>query len=288
MKLVIKITMAIKARKPNNQRYHVRAVERALILLRFFVDCDDGFSATEISHRAQLDLSTTFRLLVTLQAQGFIDQHPDSGRYHLGVTCLELGSQYLKTNDVRKRALNVMEELRNDFGETVHLAMLEGNEVVYLEKLPGLHPIGLMSSRVGQHSPAHCTGVGKALVAFLPDGELRRLFPRAKLARYTDTTITDLNALVQELADVRERGYAIDDQEHEIGVKCAAVPIFNHKGIVAAMSISGPAERMDQHITKGRLVEKLLQAGSQVSSQVGGARRASRPDENRVRSSALR
>ncbi len=259
-----------KKKSPASQRYSVRAVQRALALLQSFLNCDTELSATELSKSLKLDPSTTFRMLVTLQAQGFVEQNPVTGKYRLGVTCLELGSEYLKSNDLRSRAWGVMEALRNEFGETVHLTILDGNEVVYIEKLAGLHPIGLMSSRVGQRSPSYCTGVGKAILAYLPRPKLRELFPRARLARYTQNTITDWDALLWSLEKIRERGYAVDDQEHEAGVKCVAVPIFTHRGIAAAMSISGPAERMDQHLQKGNLIEKLVRAGYQISVQMGG------------------
>lgn len=262
-----------------DDRYRIRAVERALSLLRVFLDHDGDLGATEISKHLNLDLSTTFRMLVTLQAQGFVEQDPTTGKYRLGVTCLELGSRFLRSNDIRKRALEAMDALRNEFGETIHLTVLDGNEVVYLEKLAGLHPIGFMSSRVGGRAPTHCTGVGKALLAYLPDEELRARFPSPRLTRYTDTTITDLETLRAELAQVRERGYAIDQQEHEIGVKCVAVPIFDHKGIAAAMSVSGPVERMDQHMTEGGLIEKLKQAAAEISAQMGGRRAAAQPRE---------
>ncbi|MGE5140375.1 MAG: IclR family transcriptional regulator [Rudaea sp.] len=252
-------------------RYTVRAVQRALALLQTFLDCDGGLTATEISKMLKLDPSTTFRMLVTLQAQGFVEQSSATGKYHLGVMCLELGSHYLKNNDLRSRALGVMEVLRNQFGETVHLALLEDNEVVYIEKLAGLHPIGLMSSRVGMRSPSYCTGVGKAMLAHLPKAALTELFPAPHLISFTPATVTDWDSLLWELEKVRERGYALDNQEHEAGVKCVAVPIFNHKGIAAAMSISGPAERMDQEIQKGRLIEELQRAGARISIQMGGA-----------------
>lgn len=253
-----------------DRRYQIRAVERALVLLRAFLECDTDLSATEISKQINLDLSTTFRMLVTLQAQGFVEQDSTTGKYRLGVTCLELGSRFLKGNDIRKRALGVMDVLRNEFGETVHLTVLDGSEVVYLEKMAGLHPIGFMSSRVGGRAPAYCTGVGKALLAYLPDEELQRRLSSTKLARYTDSTITDVNALRAELAEVRRRGFAIDEEEHEVSVKCVAVPIFDHKGIAAAMSVSGPVERMDQHAKEGNLIEKLQQAAAEISAQMGG------------------
>ncbi len=268
-------------RNSNSERYRIRSVERALTLLRTFLDSDAEQSATELSQRTRLDLSTTFRLLITLQTKGFVEHNPVTGKYRLGVTCLELGSKFLKNNDIRKIALKILEELRNEFGETVHLTILDGNEVVYLEKLNGLHPIGFMSSYVGGRAPAYCTGVGKALLAFLSEEELYRRHAGVELVRYTANTITDLRLISAELTKVRERGFSFDHEEHETGVKCVAVPIFDHKGVAAAMSISGPVDRMDRHINQnpGGLIEKLKKAAWEVSAQIGGRQSAQQQDK---------
>ncbi len=253
------------------RRYHVRAVERALILLRSFLSADEGLTTSEISSRIGLDPSTAFRLLVTLESMAFVQQEPTTGRYRLGVACLELGSHFLMTNDLRASAQCAMEKLRNEFGETVHFAVLDGDEIVYLEKLPGLHPIGLMSSHVGRRAPAYCTGVGKALLACLPGQEFERLFSRRNLTKYTDNTITNFAALRAELAKIRKKQYAIDNEEHEAGVKCVAVPILGYDGVAAALSIAGPAERMEEHITKHGLVERLQGISKEIPAPMGQA-----------------
>lgn len=253
-------------------RYRIRAVERALFLLKTFLGNDSDLSAAEIGKRIELDPSTTFRMLVTLEEHGFVRQDPTTGKYRLGVICLELGSQFLKVNDVRGSAVDVMQRLRDQFGETVHLGILDGTEIVYLEKTTGLHAIGLMSSRVGGRAPAHATAIGKVLLAYEPDGELRAHIPHWKLTRCTEATITDWKELEKEIARVHENGYALDDQEFEVGVKCAAVPIFSHKGIAAALSISGPVERMEEHIKKHRLIEELKKAMTEISTEIGWGR----------------
>ncbi len=264
----------LKAKKAAeaSEKYNVRAVQRALALLRAFLSHDGALSAAELGKQIDLGPSTVFRMLVTLESQGFVEQDPATGKYRPGVSCLELGSRFLKNNDLRSRAIAGLEGLRNEFGETVHLTILQGNEVVYLEKLAGLHPIGFMSSRVGDRAPAHCTGVGKALLAHLTDEELLARYPTGKLTRYTEHTITNLDRLRAALAEVREQGYAIDQEEHELGVKCVAVPTFNHLGIVAAMSLSGPVERMDHHISHERLIERIQHSAMEVSTQSGWGR----------------
>ncbi len=252
--------------------YQVRSVQRALTLLRTFLAHDGELSAAELSKETLLDPSTVFRLLVTLEAQGFVEINHATAKYRPGVVLLELGSRFLKNNDIRSRSIGHLERLRDEFGETVHLTILDGNEVVYLEKLAGLHPIGFMSSRVGNRSPAHCTGVGKALLAYLSDDELARRYPGGRLKRYTDQTITDLAELRAELARVRSQGYAIDQEEHEVGVKCVAVPTFDHKEITAAVSVSGPVDRMDDHIANDDLVRTLMEVAGRVSEQMGWGR----------------
>ena len=264
--------MTPKRQAISNDRYRIRAVERALVLLKTFLGNEAELGAAEIGKRIELDPSTTFRMLVTLERHGLVKQDSATGKYRLGVGCLELGSQFLKINDVRKAALEAMGKLRDQFGETVHLGIMDATEIVYLEKMPGLHAIGLMSSRVGGRAPAHATAIGKVLLAYMPELDLGARRTGWKLTRCTAATITDWQALKQALVQVRANGYALDNQEYESGVKCVAVPIFSHKGIAAALSISAPAERMDDHIHTHRLVEHLKKAAAEISAEVGWGR----------------
>lgn len=249
------------------------------MLLRTFLKHDEELSAAEMSKETGLDPSTVFRLLLTLEAQAFVQVNHTTLKYRPGVTLLELGSRFLKNSDIRSRAIAHLERLRDEFGETVHLTVLDGTEVVYLEKLAGLHPIGFMSSRVGDRNPAHCTGVGKALLAYLPDDELAARYPDGQLKRYTESTITDLKALRLELKRVRERGYATDQEEHEPGVKCVAVPTFDHKGIAGAISVSGPSNRVEHHLAKSDLIDRLKTAAAQISEEMGWGRGVDQLDE---------
>ncbi|OGO45219.1 MAG: hypothetical protein A2W34_00930 [Chloroflexi bacterium RBG_16_64_32] len=261
--------------------YQVRSVQRALTLLRTFLAHDGELSAAELSKETGLDPSTVFRLLATLEAQGFVEINHATAKCRPGVILLELGSRFLKNNDVRSRSIGYLERLRDEFGETVHLTILDGNEVVYLEKLAGLHPIGFMSSRVGNRSPAHCTGVGKALLAYLSDEQLAQRYPDGRLKRYTEQTITDFEELRAELARVRKRGYAVDLEEHELGVKCVAAPTFDHKEIAAAVSVSGPVDRMDHHIVSENLISTLMEVTAHISEQMGWGRGVDQLQEQR-------
>lgn len=250
-----------------SERYRIRSIDRALSLLSSFLEHDSDLSISDIGRANHLDPSTAFRILVTLEARGFVEHDPVTRKYRLGVACLKLGSRFLNGNDIRKRARDVMKLLRDEFGETVHLAVLDRTEIVYLEKLDGLHPIGLMSSQVGGRAPLHSTGVGKAILAFLPGGELDKLLLRGELKRRTNSTITEVNAMKAELVRIRARGYALDQQENEIGVGCIAVPIFVHRAIAASMSISGPVDRIDGLLKRPHFIERVRTAAKEISVQ---------------------
>lgn len=249
--------------------YNVRAVERTLSLLKSLAD---GKSRTlvELSEAIHLHSSTTFRLLSTLAAGGFVQRNEETGRYGLGLACLELAHAYLAGNDVRSAALPELEILRDATTETVHLAMLDKMDVIYLEKLPGLHAVGLMSSRVGGRSPTYCTGVGKVLLAFLDPQKVRSHFDGAPMHQFTNSTITRVDDLERELAGIRTRGYGFDNGEHEHEVRCVAAPIRNMKGdVIAAVSVSGPASRMDPVTEQDRLIELALASVQRISTRLG-------------------
>jgi IclR family transcriptional regulator, KDG regulon repressor len=224
----------------------------------------------EVSSKINLPQSTTYRLLVTLAGLGFIERDAEKGTYQLGVKCLALGDAYLLNNDLHQRAYKSLVYLRDQSSESVHLGFLEGAEVTYLEKLQGLHPIGLMSSRVGGHAPLYCTGLGKAMLAFLPESTARDILSKVNLIRHTDNTILDIDRLRIELTRVREVGYAIDAEENERGVGCIACPVFDGKGVVAAISISGPKDRVLNPESKEQLIRLLKRTARDVSIKMGG------------------
>lgn len=234
----------------NSEQYQVRSVHRATSILKLFINSQGLISLTEISRETGLNLVTAYRLTSTLITEGLLEQTTESGKYRLGVTALALGNAYLHSNDLYQRAHPKLVELRDECGETVHLSILDGSEIVYLEKLPGLHPIGLMSSRVGGRSPAYCTGVGKALLAYQPMEKIRTMYSKVILFPYTPNTITSLDGLLDEFSKIRAIGYALDKEEHEIGVACVAAPVFDHSGIMAAISLSGPSERILKSVEK--------------------------------------
>jgi DNA-binding IclR family transcriptional regulator len=225
---------------------------------------------TELSEQLGIGSSSTYRLLATLATHGYIEHDRAAGGYRLGLACLELSRAYLESSDVRGVALPVLEGLRDATSETVHLGVLDQMEVVYIEKLQGLHAIGLMSSRVGGRSPAYCTGLGKILLAQLDPSLVGKHFRENGLHRFTENTLTDLEILLDHLASVRAQGYAIDNAEHETEVRCVAAPLFDaHGEAVAAISVSGPANRISSLIEKSAGIQTLLSAAAETSRLLG-------------------
>lgn len=252
-----------------NDRYNIRAVDRAVRILSALSDGKPR-TLTELSEEIGINSSTTFRLLATLTYHNYVERDIQSGEYRLGLTCLELAHAYHAGSDIRRAALPELERLRDDITETVHLAVLDSMEVVYLEKLHGLHAIGLMSSRVGGRAPAHCTGVGKVLLAYAPSEIVRAHYVQRGLRCYNDKTIQSVNELMEHLKGVRRQGYALDLGEHEPEVRCVAAPLFDISGkAVAAISVSGPAGRMEPLETKQGLIDRTMEAARTISARLG-------------------
>lgn len=257
----------------NQSTYLVRAIIRASQILDLIADGKGGASLTQLVERSGLSKPTVFRMVRNLEHVGLVERVPGQDLYRLGLRCVELGRAFLEQVDFRREALPVLERLRDAYNETVHLAVLDDNlRVVYLEKLEGKHAIGIMMSRVGLSVPAYCTGLGKALLAAVdgdPAGELTR---RGDIRRMTPSTITDPGELRTELARIRERGYSLDLEEHEIGVRCVAAAIHDSGGrLVGALSIAGPAQRLPKDLLRGELASATVKAAREVSRRLGSA-----------------
>lgn len=251
--------------------YNVRAVERAAAILELLRVSDGGASLVELAKGSGLAKPSVFRMVKTLESVGFVERVSGTERYRLGVRCLELGQAYLETTDLRSEAMPVLHRLRDEFDETVHLGVMDdGLRAVYLEKLETAHAIGLMMSRVGRTVPAYCTGMGKALLAYQAGDPISVLEQRGELVKYMPNTIFEPESLRNELAEIRERGYSIDFEEHEESVRCAAAPIMDFEGkVVGAISIAGPASRMPRDLLEGKLAQAVVDAAWEVSRRIG-------------------
>ncbi len=255
--------------KNKESRYNIRVLDRAFRVLSLFTDGKPR-TLNEVSESIGLSPSTTFRLLTTMVSHSYVRRNENNNQYQLGLACLYLARAYQDSNDIRKIALPELGSLRDDTKETVHLAIMDGMEVVYLEKLPGLYAMGIMSSRVGGRSPAHCTGLGKVFLAYLSPDEVRKYFTRKGLRRYTETTITDLPELMEHLAKIRDQGFGFDKGEHEYEVRCVAVPIFDiNEQVIAALSVSGSSIRLDPLEENNEIIRKACDTASNISHQLG-------------------
>jgi len=250
-------------------RYNIRVLDRAFRILSLLTDGKPRTLA-EISESIDLNPSTTFRMLSTLSYHRYVRRNEMTAQYQLGLACLELAQGYTFSDSLRRVALTELEALRDETKETIHLVVLDQMQIVYIEKIPGLHAIGIMSSSVGRHAPAYCTGVGKALLAYLKEDQVRSFYDQNEFHRFTSTTITDLDLLMQQLAQIRSQGYALDKGEHEDEVRCVAAPIFDMEGkAVAAISISGPALRMDPIEENYPLIDQAKETALRISQELG-------------------
>lgn len=223
----------------------VRALTRGLRLLEILAANPNGLPLSRIAGRADLSKSSAHRLLYTLVSCGYVTQDPNSGDYLPSLKLLTLSSELIQDTNLNTVARRHLEELANTSGETVHMVLLDHGSAVYVDKYEAPNPIR-MYSQIGKRAPLHCTGVGKAILAYLPEAEVARMLEPEKLIPYTSRTIVDPAALRHHLTEIRELGYAIDDGEHEEHVRCIAAPLFARDGKIAgALSIAAVSYRVE-------------------------------------------
>ncbi len=252
----------------------VTAVVRAAAILRAFSHERPTLHFSQIVDAVGLPKSTTHRLLLTLIDVGFVEQRQD-GTYALGIGLFEVGSLAYANVSLRAVAQPFVRHLMDETEETVHMGVLDGFEVVSLEQASSPHSLRA-EVYVGNRAPLHCTAVGKAILAFSENSTWQHQFWANSFKRFTAATITDPAGLRSELEDIRKRGYAVDNEEHEVGVRCVGAPIRDASGaVVGSLSISGPSARVTPESVAG-LAHRLLQATGQISAALGYAK-AGRP-----------
>ncbi|QDQ10063.1 IclR family transcriptional regulator [Streptomyces spectabilis] len=252
----------------------VPAVTRAFDILELFLDGDGTLSAPEVTRKLGLPRTTVHELLTTLAARSYLAPVPEQpGRYRLGVRTYQLGSRYAERLDLAAEGQRVAREVAETCDETVHVAILEDTDVIYIAKVDSTHAVRMVSA-AGRRLPAHCTAVGKMLLAALPPAELdARLADRA-LAAMTPDSLTDRSALRAELAAIRERGIASEHRESNPDVSCVAAPVRDGAGrVVAALSVSVPMIRWSEE-REAELAELAAKGAGDLSARLGhrGAR----------------
>jgi IclR family KDG regulon transcriptional repressor len=249
----------------------VKAVNKTIGLLEALAQHEE-LGVTELAERAGMHKSTAYRFLSTLKELGYVRQNTANERYGLTLKLFELGSSVLARMELWEQAHPVMEQLAEQTRETVHLAVLDEGRPVYLGKFESTQALRVsMSSRIGQSAPVYCTGVGKLLLAHAPPEQAEQILDREELRRFTAHTITDRLLLARELDNIRRQGFALDDEEHEVGVRCVAAPVRNRQGAtVAALSISMPSVRLpDSEVSRYR--ELVTRAAEEISQRIGAA-----------------
>ena len=219
----------------------MQSVDRALRLLEVLAAAGGRLPITDLSARTGLSLGTVHRLLASLTARGYVRQDPDR-RYALGTALLPLGDA--ATRLLGSWALPYLSQLAERCGETANLAVLEDDHVIYVAQAPGRHRMR-MFTEVGRRALPHSTAVGKVLLAWQDPDHVLRVLTRLGLPGRTPNTLTTVAAFGAELAEVRQRGWAVDDEEEEVGVRCLAVPVGPGERAVAAVSVSAPASRLE-------------------------------------------
>ena len=244
----------------------LKSLRKAILVLQCFSLREPLLSLTDLARKVDLPLSTTHRILATLREFGLIEQAGDRQSYRLGLKLLELGSTVLANLEVHREAVSYIEELARETGETVHLGVFDGLQVVSIEKMESSQ--GLSSNvTIGKGAPAYCTGVGKALLAYQPKAVVDRVCQH--LIAHTAHTITDPAKLGDELEQVRRLGYAVDNMEHQPGVRCIAAPIRNHTGsVIASLSVSGPATRIPRERVPA-LATRVRELAAKLSARLG-------------------
>lgn len=222
-------------------------MQNAIRVLRTLSEADPGLGVTELASRLGLAKSTCHRLLSTLAANGFVQQLED-GRYALGLALWELGSRVVGRLELREVAHPILESLRNDTGETVHLALLDGDAVVYIDRFESESTLTLFR-RIGFRAPVHVTSSGKAILAYSPPEVVERVLS-AGLKRVGPGSITNKKKLLAALEEIRAMGCVVSIEESETGVASVGAPVFDHLGgVVGSISVAGPTQR----ISKGKL-----------------------------------
>jgi DNA-binding IclR family transcriptional regulator len=249
------------------------AVERALNILEAAAQRRDGFTNSEISRKLGIPKSSASYILRTLERRGYLRRETETGRYRLGLKILSLGGDAQANLDIADLALPLMRALVEKIHMTVHLAVLDQGEAVYIEKVeaPGFFKV---NTWVGRRMFLHSTSVGKCLLAWLPKDEVEALVKGQGLKKRTPRTITTMTRLLADLEHAKRQGYAVDDEENSLGARCLGAPVFDVSGnVVAALGASGTLTQVDE-ASMPRIAEALQESARRISRQLqrsGGA-----------------
>jgi IclR family acetate operon transcriptional repressor len=257
------------AKKPRENTGQVQSLCRALSILNVIANEDRGMTMTDISQRARLPLSTTHRLLTTLQHERYVRFDSEQSLWMMGVQAFIIGNSFVRSRDIIATSRPFMMALMEKSGETVNLAVADQGECIYLAQVE-CRQMMRVQAKPGSRVPMHSSAVGKALLSAMPESKARKFLDMRELVRGTDKTVVDFKALCKEIEQVRQNGYALDDEEHCIGLRCVASVIYDEFGAaIAAVSLSGPLARIgdERFPILGGMVNETAHA---ITAAMGG------------------
>jgi len=222
----------------------VNALDRGLSILEILATEGESLGVTDLSKRISVNKATVYRLLSTLASRGYVELDPEVKKYRASLGIVKLGGMILNRIELGIEAGPALKELAQRTDESAHLAVLSDGEAVYIDREVSKSLVAV-KTELGMQVPLHCSAIGKAMIAFLPEDELQQIIDRRGLPGFTDKTITSLAKLKRELSSVRKQGYAVDDEEYTVGVRCVAAPVWSHRGEVeGSIGVSGPSNRV--------------------------------------------
>ncbi len=252
--------------KESGKYYYIATIEKALRVLELLSE-NGAMKVSGAAKQLGLNRANAHRYLATLKELGYVEQDEDS-RYRLTYKLLELGLKFSDSLNVLSMARPLMLQKLVRFKETVNLGEWTGQNIIHIDKIESQEMLRL-DLNVGSSAPAYCTGLGKAILAFLPPTELELYLDKVELKAFTPLTITDKDCLTNELKLIRGKGYSVDNEELASGLRCVAAPVFNHKGFPKyAISIAGPAARMTDEAT-AEMASEIMQTCSKLSEMLG-------------------
>jgi len=260
MKIKVDIKAGIKMAKATLQ-----TVDRALQLLEILAEHPRGMQPKEIEEILELNKVTVHRLLATLENRGFIERMGNS--YVIGLKIVELSSMKLSNVELKTEASPYLRDLVNKLGLPVQMAILEGNEAVFIDKIESIHSFR-MYSQIGKRIPVYACGVGKILLMQKRDEEIREEMGKIQFEAFTSKTLTQVEELVEAIKSARKKGYAIDNEEHELGIYCVAAPIYDYMGkIIAAISVGDTNKQFVK--ANNKQIELIKQTAKEISKRLG-------------------
>ena len=245
----------------------IHSVDRCLNIIDLLSRKPKGLRLFEISRQLDLNPSTTHHLLNTLLPHEYVTQDPDTKKYALGFRFVEIGSRILDSLDVRKISEKHLHALHESCNETVHLAVLRHNKVIYIDKIDSHGKLSL-ATYVGFATDAYAAAGGKILLSDLPDTKIHDMYGNGTLTVYGKNTITDIASLLAELKNVREKGYAIDDEEYYEGIRCIAAPIRGGGRVIAAVSVTGSVFTVTKERMEKELIDWVVKTGKKISNEL--------------------